>query len=513
MAEAMGMSPTASFQQARNGQPKPAHWLTLQRTVGNRATQNLIQRNKLFDKLGSDSSSGQKGNTSQPTLQYGSQGSVVSTLQNLLNLAGTIPQLIADGIFGPKTQGAVQMFQSQNNLVPDGVVGDKTWGKLDAFTAGSNFGEHETHDQDAGTEQNQQNGDFLSNLGKSISGFGSSVSNAVQGPLSWGDLYHRDAQGRIGQIFFQSAESDANDADDVVALNTLAQQLTPHLNAAESPIDIYFLGFADHRPYSGTNEKLAHDRAVRVAGDLNSSLTASWSGIIVNDLGHSVINPDHLAKNYRPIVAGQGVDPNSHGQVATEKQLAQCRRVDIITLHKLVKPKPGEPVVPDDPKTVPGQVVVDKDMPYSSQFIVELISNVNAGTPGIGPGLNLVEFNIYDVENQLQQRFVYQAISIDVSTTFLSGDIDEKRKFVKLEKPVRLKDFAGPAHHTSLAAGGLGISGGMNSFDFLGPKFAGSNVVTITFTKTDYGLSSLVLGGGAGEGFGGLSPAELAKRY
>jgi len=40
-----------------------------------------------------------------------------------------------DGILGPKTKNAIEVFQSQNNLTPDGKVGPKTWQKLKEFLA------------------------------------------------------------------------------------------------------------------------------------------------------------------------------------------------------------------------------------------------------------------------------------------------------------------------------------------------------------------------------------------
>ena len=64
-----------------------------------------------------------------PTMRRGSQGSLVKKLQETLNTkinAG----LNIDGIFGAKTEKAVEKFQAENGLAPDGVVGQKTYEKL-----------------------------------------------------------------------------------------------------------------------------------------------------------------------------------------------------------------------------------------------------------------------------------------------------------------------------------------------------------------------------------------------
>ena len=59
---------------------------------------------------------------------YGSQGSDVKTLQDMLNSKGY--NLAVDGIFGSKTQAAVKDYQQKNNLAVDGIVGTNTWGAL-----------------------------------------------------------------------------------------------------------------------------------------------------------------------------------------------------------------------------------------------------------------------------------------------------------------------------------------------------------------------------------------------
>jgi peptidoglycan hydrolase-like protein with peptidoglycan-binding domain len=66
--------------------------------------------------------------TPLPTLRKGSQGKDVKYLQDILNSLGY--SVIADGIFGTKTEAAVKKFQKDNGLVVDGIVGAKTWAAL-----------------------------------------------------------------------------------------------------------------------------------------------------------------------------------------------------------------------------------------------------------------------------------------------------------------------------------------------------------------------------------------------
>ena len=68
-----------------------------------------------------------------PSLQEGSKGDSVKTLQTLLNQYGA--SLTVDGDFGAKTSSAVRAFQSANGLSADGVVGPKTAAMLTSGTA------------------------------------------------------------------------------------------------------------------------------------------------------------------------------------------------------------------------------------------------------------------------------------------------------------------------------------------------------------------------------------------
>lgn len=63
------------------------------------------------------------------TLKNGSRGNDVKTLQTALNKVGNYG-LVADGIFGTKTETAVRDFQKKKGLSVDGIVGTKTWSAL-----------------------------------------------------------------------------------------------------------------------------------------------------------------------------------------------------------------------------------------------------------------------------------------------------------------------------------------------------------------------------------------------
>ena len=63
-------------------------------------------------------------------LSEGSHGSAVTDLQSRLNAIGSVVLADPDGVFGPSTKAAVEIFQRQRGLRIDGVVGDDTWATL-----------------------------------------------------------------------------------------------------------------------------------------------------------------------------------------------------------------------------------------------------------------------------------------------------------------------------------------------------------------------------------------------
>jgi len=76
-----------------------------------------------------------------PSLQMGSRGPQVSTLQGKLNSAlMPSPNLVTDGVFGMKTSQAVRNFQQRKGLAADGVVGPITSAALGMTLGGPGAG-------------------------------------------------------------------------------------------------------------------------------------------------------------------------------------------------------------------------------------------------------------------------------------------------------------------------------------------------------------------------------------
>jgi len=63
-----------------------------------------------------------------PLVRRGDRDHPVLTLQHLLRARQHT--VVADGIFGPRTDAAVRAFQGQKSLAVDGIVGPRTWSAL-----------------------------------------------------------------------------------------------------------------------------------------------------------------------------------------------------------------------------------------------------------------------------------------------------------------------------------------------------------------------------------------------
>lgn len=100
-----------------------------------------------------------------PTLQIGSKGQDVSTLQALLGVK-------TDGEFGAKTQAAVKAFQAANGLVVDGIVGQKTLDALNKSKSGPTPDKNVTDGMNSNADNNttDPNADPNAPAKKSITG-------------------------------------------------------------------------------------------------------------------------------------------------------------------------------------------------------------------------------------------------------------------------------------------------------------------------------------------------------
>jgi hypothetical protein len=73
-------------------------------------------------------------------IRRGSTGAAVVALQEALNREGADPPLVADGIFGVRTEVAVRAFQASHGLAADGIVGPLTLRELGFAPPGSPAG-------------------------------------------------------------------------------------------------------------------------------------------------------------------------------------------------------------------------------------------------------------------------------------------------------------------------------------------------------------------------------------
>ena len=94
------------------------------------------QLKSVYGNLENDVNAGASGPPVYPgvALRVGSRGENVRTMQNYLNSIGrvytSIPTLVADGIYGNATAGAVRTFQRLFGLDTDGIIGRITWNRI-----------------------------------------------------------------------------------------------------------------------------------------------------------------------------------------------------------------------------------------------------------------------------------------------------------------------------------------------------------------------------------------------
>ena len=130
-----------------------------------------------------------------PVLKRGSQGHPVPALQYLLRDRGH--HVTVDGIFGPKTEAAVEGFQSADQIGVDGIVGPQTWGALIIVVATGSTGDAVRGVQEEFQFRNLSgdpgrglavDGVFGAKTAAAVRGFQQALgitADGIVGPLTW----------------------------------------------------------------------------------------------------------------------------------------------------------------------------------------------------------------------------------------------------------------------------------------------------------------------------------------
>ena len=130
-----------------------------------------------------------------PVLKRGSQGHPVPALQYLLRDRGH--HVTVDGIFGPKTEAAVEGFQSADQIRVDGIVGPQTWGALIIVVATGSTGDAVRGVQEEFQFRNLSgdpgrglavDGVFGAKTAAAVRGFQQALgitADGIVGPLTW----------------------------------------------------------------------------------------------------------------------------------------------------------------------------------------------------------------------------------------------------------------------------------------------------------------------------------------
>lgn len=176
----------------------------------------LAKLESVYNKKGASSSSSSSASSSGSGLKLGSTGAAVRNLQSDLEALGYYWADIT-GNFGSKTEAAVKLFQSKNNLTADGVAGQKT---LEAIAAAMNRKGSSSSASSSGIIQEGSQGDAVSQLQRDLKQLG---------------YYYADITGNVGSKTVEAIrtfqEKNGLTADGVAGQKTL-QAIAAKVKAA-----------------------------------------------------------------------------------------------------------------------------------------------------------------------------------------------------------------------------------------------------------------------------------------
>jgi outer membrane protein OmpA-like peptidoglycan-associated protein len=254
----------------------------------------------------------------------------------------------------------------------------------------------------------------------------------VQGK-SKSDLH--EPRGRIASIYFATDQSTL-DSDDKAVLLEIYNTYQKFLSLRK--VTFLFIGYADYRGTEKHNLELGRKRAQAVA---------------------NYFSPLQTSPNYNWGVSSAGESETP--QVGhTSSELSPYRRVDLIASPVLKRP-----VVIPEPKP-------PKPEPKSDYWKMRLLASGSGG--GLGVGGSFFRLEIVDLNNH--ERIEYDYLGFGISAGYIGGAVESEWRLFVTSIPIGIRDFQGPARHTSLGVQAYkGIS--VDIIQLFGPTIHGADSV------------------------------------
>jgi len=229
-------------------------------------------------------------------MRVGSRGFAVTKAQHLLNAAGALPALVADGVFGPATRAAVVAFQARSGVTQDGILGPITGQRLvesiglrTPATSASSLRAKPGQPQAPGAEKptvallDEPVVDCVYEAGER------EESRLSMGPVEPSIVFGRSIDnGHIVQVItfsnFESARSDLKGAEHLGSLRPIIQAFKLDSLQPSHRVRL-FAGYTDCVDNFGRNVSIRRSRA------LNTKLMFLDNGARSQNLGDAVAAP------------------------------------------------------------------------------------------------------------------------------------------------------------------------------------------------------------------------------
>lgn len=132
------------------------------------------------------------------TIRIGSRGEQVAAIQQMLKKT-VAPEMVADGVYGPSTAGAVKLFQKNNNLEITGEVDEQTFHRLEEEARKAEQPPAETTSENTTGPDNRQPAHWLLKLNPATW----AIPDFVSGQEAWFHSHDLQSNKRSEYEFFQ----------------------------------------------------------------------------------------------------------------------------------------------------------------------------------------------------------------------------------------------------------------------------------------------------------------------